>query len=147
VFWIRDVTSNNVTNIFLILGLLTKQVYNYGQMSIIIIIGGRTPACSTTDLEETDCWRAFWHKPMPQLCAGGAPWGNCASSSVKHPEINNNILKVYHFLESNYSENNCTEWNAKFVAEKTAHDVTILFHAHSALFGSVDRICSQTITF
>ena len=54
--------SNNVTNIFLILGMLKKQVNNYGQIGIIIIGGRvleRTPAFSTKDLEEIDSWRAF----------------------------------------------------------------------------------------
>jgi hypothetical protein len=54
-----DISSNNVTNIFLKLGLLNKQVNNYGQHGIITI-GGRVlerpPAFSTIDL---DCWRAF----------------------------------------------------------------------------------------
>jgi len=126
-------------------------VNNYGQIGIIIIIiiGGRVleriPAFSTIDLEEIDCWRAFWHTPRPQLCAGGAPWGNWASSSVKHPEINIHIIKSYQFLASDYSENNGTVLYSKFVAGKTIHDVKILFHVHSVLFGFSDRIYSHGI--
>jgi hypothetical protein len=53
-----------VTNIFLILGLLNKQVNNYGQIDIIfIIIGGRVleriPAFSTIDLEEMTVGEPF----------------------------------------------------------------------------------------